>query len=410
MKVRPFRGLRPRAELIEKVNVPPYDVVDRDEVRQYIKDNPYSFFHVSRTDGDFDDSVSEHDDRVYEKGKEVFDKFLADGIYKQDVKPGYYLYSQTWHGRTQNGVFICASCDDYEAGTIKKHELTREDKEEDRTHHLLTLGLNTGPVFLFFKDSPVYEKIISSKLASAPEYSFADENGVTNKLWPIDGPEAAELDAFFKKMDNLYIADGHHRAASAYNARKILAGKNPGHTGNEEYNYFLAVVFPGSHLRILPYNRLVLDLNGLTKDELLKKVSEKFDVVSTECHDPMKGKAAVMYIGGSAYLISPKPGTYDPDDAVGALDVSIIQNNILAPILGIDDPRTSKRIKFVGGRKGSAELKRAVDNGSAAVSFCLYPVTVEELMTIADRGEIMPPKSTWFEPKLRSGLVLHSIR
>jgi uncharacterized protein (DUF1015 family) len=410
MKVRPFRGIRPRADIIEKVNVPPYDTVERGEVRQFTKGNPQSFFHVSRADGDFDDSVGEYEDQVYRKAKDNFARFLRDGIYKQDKEPGYYLYSQTWQGRTQNGIYIAASCDDYAAGDIKKHELTRKDKEEDRTHHLLTLGINTGPVFLFFRDSPAYEGIIADMLATPPQYDFTDEHDVTNKLWHIADPEhIRSLNEFFAALPCMYIADGHHRAASAFNARKKLEAANPKHTGGEEYNFFLAVTFPGSHLRILPYNRLVTDLNGLTPDDLLKKIGERFDVAPTDKHDPDTGKSVVMYIDGKSYLLTPKAGSYDPNDAVGALDVSIMQNNLLAPILGIADPRTSKRVKFVGGRKGSAELRRAVDAGEAVAAFSMYPVTVEELMKIADSGMIMPPKSTWFEPKLRSGLVLHSI-
>jgi uncharacterized protein (DUF1015 family) len=410
MKVHPFRGIRPRADLVEKVNVPPYDTVERAEVRQFTKGNPHSFFHVSRADGDFDDSVGEYEDKVYRKAKDNFARFLHDGIFRQDKEPGYYLYSQTWQGRTQNGIYIAASCDDYAEGDIKKHELTRKDKEEDRTHHLLTLGINTGPVFLFFKDSPVYEEIISDVLATPPEYHFTDEHEVTNKLWHIGDPEhIRRLSEFFTGLPCMYIADGHHRAASAFNARKKLEADNPAHNGTEEYNFFLAVTFPGSHLRILPYNRLVTGLNGMTADELLKKIGERFDISPTEKHDPEAGKSFVLYMDGKSYLISPKAGTYDTNDAVGSLDVSILQTNLLAPILGISDPRTSKQIKFVGGRKGSAELRRAVDAGEAAIAFSMYPVTVEELMQIADSGMIMPPKSTWFEPKLRSGLVLHGI-
>lgn len=406
MTVKPFQGVRPEPKYAPIFNTPPYDVVERADVLKAVEKNALSFFHVTRADALLP-VEQEHAQEAYQKALSNFQKFLTDGILFQDKTDCYYILSQTWQGRTQTGIYAAVSCQEYDNNLIKKHELTRKDKEEDRTNHILTTRADTGPVFLTYNPIEDFCALTAGVYDTEPDYELTDENDVLNKLWIIsDKALVASIEAYFNRVPALYIADGHHRAASAVNVWK-KQGK-PTSADNKGCQYFLAVIFPSNELKILPYNRVVLDLNGLDEKALLEKVKEKFTVsADTSLESPKKG-VLKMYMNGAIYSLVPNKGTYPENDPQGNLDVSILQNNLLSPLLGIDDPRTSKRIKFVGGIKGTAELKRLVDAKEAAAAFSLYPVSLEELMAITDRGQIMPPKSTWFEPKLRDGLVVYT--
>ncbi len=406
--IKPFKGLRPVKDLVEKVACPPYDVLDREEAKRLAEGNPYSFLHVIKPEIDLPDEVDLYDERVYRKGAENLKKFIEQGILRQDGQDSFYIYQQQCCDHVQTGLVIAASCDDYDSNVIKKHELTREDKEEDRTKHILYTNANTGPVFLTYRAREDINSVIEDFIKNhEPEYDFTSDD-VRHIFWVVQDEQVIrKLIELFAKVDSLYIADGHHRAAAASRARRMKKESNPSHTGREEYNYFLAVAFPHNQLRILPYNRAVKDLNGLSSQEFLEKVKERFDIKEAESPVPQRKHQICMFLDGKWYMLQPKPGTYREDDPVESLDVAILQNNLLAPVLGIENPRKDKRITFVGGIKGTEELERMVRSGEYRVAFSMYPTSIEELLAVSDAGRIMPPKSTWFEPKLKSGLVVH---
>ncbi len=405
--VKPFKGYRPTAHA-ERVACPPYDVINSQEAREMAAGNELSFLHVEKPEIDLPESVDLYDAQVYAKGKENLEKFIASGILKQDDKPCFYIYAQTMNGRTQYGLVAAVSAEEYDQAIIRRHELTRKDKEEDRTRHVDTLSATTGPVFLTYPDVPEMDEKVRALCATTPTYQFTTPDGIGHTLWVMDNPQdIADVQRIFAALPVLYIADGHHRSASAANVARKRKAANPHHTGQESYNFFQAVIFPSSQLYIMDYNRLVKDLNGLTQAQFMDKIAEKFDVLPTGQARPAARHEFGMYLAGKWYTLRAKEGTYNAADPVDALDVSILQQNLLAPVLGIGDPRTDKRINFVGGIRGLQELEKRVDSGSYTVAFSMYPTSIEELMKVADAQLIMPPKSTWFEPKLRSGLVTY---
>lgn len=412
--VKAFKAIRPDAPLAEKVAALPYDVMSSEEARQMVVGNPYSFLHVDKAEIDLDPAIDLYDKQVYEKARDNLYKMVADGVFIQDEKPCLYIYKQVMDGRTQVGIVGCASIDDYMGGIIKKHELTRADKEQDRINHVDYCDANTGPIFLTYRAKDTINALVAQQMAEkAPVYDFVSEDGICHTVWVVDAdPVVEKLCAEFAAIDYLYIADGHHRCASAANVGRMRRAANPGYTGKEEFNFFLCVIFPDEDLYVMDYNRLVKDLNGNDKDAFLAKVAEKFIITPYNAEDtlkPAKKHTYGMYLDGKWMLLEAKDGTYNPADPVEQLDVSILQNNLLHPILGIGDPRTDKRIDFVGGIRGLKYLSDAVDSGEMAVAFSMFPTTMEDLMDIADAGAIMPPKSTWFEPKLRSGLFIHKL-
>ncbi len=409
-KIKPFKGLRPKPELAEKVASPPYDVLNTEEARAMAKDNPYSFLHINKPEIDLPPGTNLYDDAVYAKGKENLDRLIKEGVLLQDEKPSFYVYRQIMGNHRQIGLVAGASVEDYERGIIKKHELTRAEKEEDRVKHVNTLNAQTGPVFLTYKAQKEIDELIDKIIQRKPVYDFTADDGIRHTFWVVDNEkEIEQLQDLFAHLDYLYVADGHHRSAAAMRVKQMRQKQNPNHTGEEEYNYFLTVIFPHDQMYIMDYNRVVKDLNGLSKEAFLQKVSEKFEVrkLGVSALKPQKKHEFAMYLSGEWYKLKAKPGTFDADDPVGQLDVSILMDNLLVPILGIGDPRKDKRIDFVGGIRGLEELKRRVDSGEMQVAFALFPTSIEDLMAIADAGKIMPPKSTWFEPKLRSGLIIH---
>lgn len=406
--IRPFKGIRPIKELANKIAALPYDVMDSDEAREMVKGNPYSFLHVDKAEIDLPNDIDAYDDRVYEKAKENLDKMIEKGYYIEDEKPKFYIYRQVMKGRSQVGLVGCASIDDYTNNIIKKHELTREDKEIDRINHVYKCEAHTGPIFLTYRANKNISNIINEWMKKEPVYDFKSEDGVSHTVWIIeDECIVNKISELFKSVEYLYIADGHHRSASAVKVGHIKRAENEEYTGDEEFNYFLSISYPDSELEVLDYNRTVKDLNGLSKEEFLNKVSENFIVTkSNEQVKPKEKHTFGMYLEKQWYLLEARNGIFNPDDPVDQLDVSILQNNLLKPILGIDDPRKSKRIKFVGGIRGLKELERRADT-DMKVSFSMYATTTDDIMDIADSGRIMPPKSTWFEPKPRSGLFIH---
>ncbi len=411
-KVKPFKGVRPPRELVEEVASRPYDVLNSEEARKEAEGNEKSLYHIIKPEIDFAPGFDEHDPAVYDKAVENFKKFQEKGWLVQDTKENYYIYAQTMDGRTQYGFVVAAWVSDYMEGRIKKHELTRRDKEEDRMKHVRCNNANIEPVFFAFPDNERLEEIIRTVTASAPEYDFVAPDGFGHTLWVIDDDKIInEITEEFAKIPSLYIADGHHRSAAAALVGNEKAQNNPNHRGDEEYNYFMAVAFPASHLRIIDYNRVVRDLNGLTPDEFLARIAENFEVkdMGTEIYHPNGLHNFSLYLGGHWYSLTAKPGTYNDNDPIGVLDVTVSSDLILRDILGITDLRSDKRIDFVGGIRGLEELKRRVDSGEMAMALALYPVTMDQLINIADTGNIMPPKTTWFEPKLRSGLVIHKL-
>jgi len=412
-KVKPFRGLRPPRELVEKVESRPYDVLDSDEARAEAGDNELSLYHIIKPEIDFPVGTSEYDPRVYERAAENFKKFQDKGWLVQDAREHYYIYAQTMNGRTQYGLVVGAWVNDYMEGRIKKHELTRRDKEEDRMKHVRVNDANMEPVFFAYPDNKVLNDLIMRYAATEPEYDFvAPIDGFRHQFWVIDSDEDMQtITDEFAKMPSLYIADGHHRSAAAALVGAEKQRLNPNHTGQEEYNYFMAVCFQASQLTILDYNRVVKDLNGLTSDEFLKALSESFDVINCgpNIYKPGRLHEFSLYLDGEWYSLVAKPGTYDENDPIGVLDVDISSRLILDKILGIKDLRSSNRIDFVGGLRGLGELKRRVDSGEMRAALALYPVSMQQIIDIADSGKIMPPKATWFEPKLRSGLVVHKL-
>jgi len=412
-KVKPFRGVRPPVSLVEEVESRPYDVLDSDEARAEAGNNEKSLYHIIKPEINFPAGTDEYDPRVYESGAEQFRKFQEKGWLVQDEKENYYLYAQTMNGKTQYGFVLCAHVDDYMNQTIKKHELTRRDKEEDRMKHVRKTNANIEPVFLAYRESAPLAAIIERYAATKPEYDFiAPIDGFGHRLWIIsDKQDQAVITGEFARMDALYIADGHHRSAAAALVGAEKAAQNPGNTGEEEYNYYMAVCFPAEQLTILDYNRVVKDLNGMTPAEFLNALQEDF-VVETKGEAPYRPQHMhefSLYLEGTWYSLTAREGTFVPDDPIGVLDVDISSRLILDKLLGIKDLRSDKRIDFVGGLRGLDELKRRVDSGEMKMALALYPVSMQQIMDIADSGNIMPPKATWFEPKLRSGLVIHKL-
>ena len=412
-RVKPFRGVRPPQSLVEEVESRPYDVLDSDEARVEAGNNEKSLYHIIKPEINFPEGTSEYDPRVYESGADQFKKFQQEGWLVQDNEENYYLYAQTMNGKTQYGIVLCCHVDDYMNNVIKKHELTRRDKEEDRMKHVRNTNANIEPVFLAYKSSQPLIDLIDRIAKETPVYDFvAPIDHFRHQFWVIADPKDKEvITTEFDKMDALYIADGHHRSAAAALVGAERAKQNPNNTGNEEYNFYMAVCFPAEQLTILDYNRVVKDLNGLSKDEFLKALGKNFIVedMGTENYRPKKLHEFSAYLEGHWYRLEAKEGTFNPNDPIGVLDVDISSRLILDEILGITDLRGDKRIDFVGGLRGLEELKRRVDNGEMKFALALYPVTMEQIMTIADSGKIMPPKATWFEPKLRSGLVIHKL-
>lgn len=408
--IRQFKAIRPTPEMAEKVAALPYDVVNSEEAAEMVIGNPYSFLHVDKAEIDLPVGTDIYSPEVYEKAKSNLEKMITDGVLVKDEKPMLYVYELTMDGRSQTGLVACTSIDEYMQGIIKKHELTREDKEQDRIRHVDICNANTGPIFLAYRTVDEISEIVDNVKKNAPVYDFTAEDGIIHRAWIIDDEETINrLVKLFKDVPNLYIADGHHRNASAAKVGLKRRNENPNYTGDEEFNYYLAVIFPSDQLKILDYNRVVKDLNGLSEEEFIKKLSEKFDIVETEGRaKPDKAYDFGMYMDGKWYMLTAKD-EIKSKDAVKGLDVSILQDNVLIPILGIGDIRTDKRIDFVGGIRGLGELEKRVDSGEMKVAFAMYPTSIEQLMTIADENKIMPPKSTWFEPKLRSGLFIHSL-
>ena len=411
--VKPFRGIRPPKDLVEKVESRPYDVLDSEEARAEAGDNPMSLYRIIKPEINFEPGTSEYDPRVYEKAAENFQMFQDKGWLKQDDKEQYYIYAQTMNGKTQYGLVVGAYVEDYMTGVIKKHELTRRDKEEDRMKHVRVNNANIEPVFFAYPDNSVLNDLIMRYAATEPEYDFiAPIDGFGHKLWIIsDDNDIKTVTEEFKKMPALYIADGHHRSAAAALVGAEKAKQNPNHQGDEEYNYFMAVCFQASQLTILDYNRVVKDLNGLTSEQFLDALRKNFTVedMGTGIYKPAKLHEFSLYLDEHWYRLEAKEGTYDNNDPIGVLDVDISSRLILDEILKIGDLRSSNRIDFVGGLRGLEELKRRVDNGEMRAALALYPVSMQQIMDIADSGKIMPPKATWFEPKLRSGLIIHKL-
>jgi len=411
-KIKPFKGIRPPKKQVTDIASRPYDVLSSAEARAEAGDNEKSLYHIIKPEIDFPAGKDEHDPEVYDKAAENFKRFKEKGWLVQDEKENYYVYAQTMNGRTQYGLVVCSSVDDYMTGVIKKHELTRKDKEEDRMKHVRIDNANVEPVFFAYPDNPALDAIVAEIVKQTPEYDFVSPDGIGHHFWVIsDEATIQKITELFAKIPYLYIADGHHRSAAAALVGAEKAKQNPHHTGKEEYNYFMAVCFPANQLRIMDYNRVVKDLNGLTPEEFLSKLKNDFQVTDKgeSIYHPQKLHNFSLYLGGHWYSLEAKPETYNDNDPIGVLDVTISSNLILDKILGIKDLRTDKRVDFVGGLRGLEELKRRVDSGEMAAALALYPVSMQQLIDIADTGNIMPPKTTWFEPKLRSGLVIHEL-
>lgn len=409
--VRPFKAIRPTSELAAKVAALPYDVMNSDEAREMVVGNPYSFLHVDKAEIDLDPSVDHYDRVVYEKARDNLNQMIKDGVFIQDEKPCFYVYKQVMNGRAQIGIVGCASIDDYMNNIIKKHELTRADKEQDRINHVDFCNANTGPIFLTYKSRSAINDIVAKTMEGAPVYDFTAD-GVQNTVWVITCPDCIKtISEEFAATKYLYIADGHHRSASAVRVGKMRREQNPGYTGDEEFNFFLSVFFPDDQLYIMDYNRVVKDLNGMSDDEFMKKLATMFEVkeyAGEGQYRPVQKHQYGMYMNKKWYVLDAHDDIYDANDPVDRLDVSILQKNVLDPMLGIKDPRTDNRIDFIGGIRGLGELERRVNNGMK-VAFAMFPTSIDDLIDIADAGKIMPPKSTWFEPKLLSGLFVHQL-
>ena len=410
--IKPFKGLRPRKDIVDKVAAKPYDVLNSAEAKEEAKDNPFSFLRISKPEINFDTTIDQYADEVYQKGKEIFDGFIKDGILVQDTTPCLYIYAQTMDGRTQTGLVAGSSIDDYFNDNIKKHELTLVAKENDRIKHMKTKMAQPGMVFLTYKSVEEIDVIINHYCEHhEAENDFTDSQNVRHQLWKIDNENIInKLTELFKEhVAASYIADGHHRSAASAKVGKQLREENPNYTGNEPFNYFLSCLFPSNQLQIQDYNRLVKDINGLTEEELLSKMAENFDIekIGANIYKPAHLHEFSMYVNGNWYKLTAKQNTYDENDPIGVLDVTILSKYVLDEILNIKDQRTDKRIDFVGGIRGLGELQKRVDSGEMKIAFAFYPVSLDQLIAIADSGNIMPPKSTWFEPKLKSGLVIN---
>jgi uncharacterized protein (DUF1015 family) len=405
--IRAFRGLRPRAGLEAQVAAPPYDVLDSSEARVMAQGNPLTFLHINKPEIDLDPAINLYDDRVYATGVANLKRFIAEGTLVQDGEPCLYIYKQRMGDHEQFGLMACVSAAEYDADIIKKHELTRADKENDRTRHTHELNANAGPVFLTYPARAAVDALVAQETSRKPDVNFVAADGIGHTLWVIrDAAVQEALRQEFATIPALYVADGHHRSASAARVARMRREQNPAHRGDEEYNFFMAVIFPDNQLRIMDYNRVVKDLHGLDEPSFLARVAETFDVAPVTDPRPARVHDVSMFLGGKWYRLTARAGTFPADDPIASLDVSILQENLLAPVLGIADPRKDKRIDFVGGIRGLGELERRCQEGWA-VAFALHPTTVDQLLGVADAGRIMPPKSTWFEPKLRSGLVVH---
>jgi len=411
--VKPFRGLRPLPEKVGEVASPPYDVLNSDEARERAKDNPISFLHVIKPEIDFDPGVDPYTKKVYKKGGENLQNLINNGILVQDKSPSYYVYKLKMEGREQVGLVACASVEDYNNDRIKKHEFTRPKKEEDRLNHIDCLNAQTGPVFLTYRAEKQINNLISEAMNKKPVYDFTGDYDVQHTLYIVDNEELIKkIREAFNEIEALYVADGHHRSAAASRLQKIRKDNNPHHTGEEEYNYFLSVIFPHDQMHILDYNRIVKDIGGMSEQEFIGKVSEMFEVKEYNKNEPFKPQNVHefgMYLSGTWFHLQAKEEIFDDSDPIDRLDVAILQNNILEKLLGITDPRNDERIDFVGGIRGLKELEKRVEKGDYKVAFSLYPTTIDQLLSVADAGEVMPPKSTWFEPKLCSGVVVHKL-
>lgn len=409
--IRPFRSIRPAVEQVSAIAALPYDVYDREEAKKAVEGNPLSFLRIDRAETQFPDETDMYSREVYERARRTLDEMMEEGFFVTEDESCYYLYALTYEGHTQTGIVGCASVDDYLSGAIRRHENTKEDKEQDRIRHVDTLNAQTGPIFLAYRGDPRLGQIVRTVKESEALYDFVSEDGIRHQVWKISGNRklTQEIGEIFSRMGSVYIADGHHRAASAVKVGLKRRREHPDYDGTEEFNYFLSVLFPAEELRILDYNRVVTGLNGHTFEELLDEIGKKFHI--TECasafHPAHKGEMA-MYSAGRWYLLKVRKELYT-DDPVDGLDVSILQNHILEPLLGIKDPKVDSRLQFVGGVRGLEELVRLADQDIEKVAFAMYPTSMEELLAVADSGRLMPPKSTWFEPKLRSGLFIHSL-
>jgi len=409
--VRPFLCIRPNTNVAQRVAALPYDVYNRKEAKQEIEREPLSFLRVDRAETSFSDEVDTYDPKVYVRAKELLWQMMEDGTFVADDKECYYIYELIMEGRSQTGLVACASIDDYLNNKIKKHENTREDKEIDRIHHVDICNAQTGPIFLAYRAHQVISNIVSSTKKNEPLYSFLSADGISHNVWKISDAKAiSDIKGAFAEIDSIYIADGHHRAASAVKVGLKRRKENPDYTGEEEFNYFLSVLFPHDQLMIMPYNRAVKDLKGMSKEEFLQKVAMSFEInkVGEEPFSPVKKATFGMYLEGEWYSLNAKQSVREIKDPVASLDVSILQDYLLQPILEIEDPRTDKRIDFIGGIRGLKELERRVEE-DMTVAFSMYPTSIEELFAVSDAGKLMPPKSTWFEPKLRSGLFIHKL-
>jgi uncharacterized protein (DUF1015 family) len=407
MRLNPFRAVRPRPDLAPEVASVPYDVVNRGEAAELARGNPHSFLHVGRSDIDLPEDLDPYDARIYRRAREALDELLARGTLIRDPKPRLFVYRQIMDGRPQTGVVGCVHVDDYEHDVIRKHEKTRQDKEDDRTRHVLTLNANAEPVFLTYRGRVEIDRMVEAITPTAPLYDFTAPDGVRHTVWQV--PDSWALARTFDPVPLAYVADGHHRSASAWRAGKELRAGNPSHRGDEEYNWFLAVLFPSHQLRILPYNRVVRDLDGQTPARVLERLGGLGKL--SPATDPVPERSGVfcVFLDGRWQRLELDPAGIDRSDPIASLDVSLLQDRVLSPILGIGDPRTDKRIDFVGGIRGTAELERRVRSGEMAIAFSLFPTTLDQLMAVSDAGHVMPPKSTWFEPKLRSGLFVHEL-
>ncbi|MEN8151263.1 MAG: DUF1015 family protein [Planctomycetota bacterium] len=408
-QIRPFRGVRPRPDAAKEVASPPYDVLSSDEARALVKDNPNSFLRVNKPEVDFDAGADTYSDAVYLRGKENLARLISDGLMFKDDKPGLYLYRLTWQGRSQTGLVTLSSCAEYDAGLIKKHEHTRPVKVSDRADHIQTLGAQVGPVFSIYRHEDAIDALFKAATDRAPDYDYATPDDVRHEMWVVQDEAAINglVDAF-GGLEAIYIADGHHRSAAGSEVARRRAAENPDHTGEEHYNFFLNVIFSDAETRILPYNRAVKTLGGLSADDFLAKIADRFEVAEQDApFQPERPHDYGMYLAGRWYSITCREGTYETVDPAESIDSAVLTANLLAPVLGIEDLRTDDRIDFIGGIRGLAELEKLVDQGTHEVTFSLYPASVAQLLAVADADQVMPPKSTWFEPKLRSGMVVN---